>query len=357
MKPFNFWKGKKVLVTGHTGFKGSWLCLWLTSLGAQVTGYALKPPTRPSLFRICGIEKMIRSVEGDIADSPKLKKVFKLSRPQIVIHMAAQPLVRGSYINPLETYATNVMGTVNLFEAIAGSQTVRAAVNVTTDKCYENFDLRKSFKESEPLGGYDPYSSSKACSEIITNSYRNSYFNPKDYGKHKVAIATARAGNVIGGGDWGQDRLIPDFVRAVLRGKKVRIRNPRAVRPWQHVLDPLSGYLLLSQKLYQQGSRYGQAWNFGPDCRQVKNVEWVIKRMCQIWPKAAGYTLSRDQHPHEAGFLKLNCSKAKKQLGWQPKWNLEKSLKKTVQWLQAYQKKSDMKKVCYSQIEEFQKGR
>lgn len=349
----NFWRDKKVLVTGHTGFKGSWFCLCLSSLGAKVTGYALKPPTKPSLFEICKIEELIQSITGDIADLPKLKRVFSLAKPEIVIHMAAQALVRESYIDPLNTYSTNVIGTVNLFEAVRECSSVRAVINVTTDKCYENNNVRKPFRENEPLGGFDPYSNSKACSELVTASYRFSFFSPDDYKKHRVAIASARAGNVIGGGDWGRDRLIPDFIRAVLKGDKIHIRNPKAVRPWQHVLDPINGYLILAEKLYKYGFKYGEAWNFGPDSRGVKDVEWVIKRLCRKWGKKAGYIIDRRKHPHEACCLKLDCSKAREKLKWSPKWGLETGLDKITEWVKAYQEKDDLRKVCRLQIKEF----
>lgn len=348
-----FWRGKRVLITGHTGFKGSWLCLWLTLLDAKVTGYALKPSTKPSLFELCKIDKIVQSNIGDISDLSKLKKLFARAKPEIVFHMAAQPLVRESYLDPQYTYTTNIMGTVNLFEAVRGCNSVRAVVNVTTDKCYMNDNLRKPFKEDDALGGYDPYSNSKACSELITSSYRDSFFNSGECRNKKVAVATARAGNVIGGGDWAHDRLIPDFNRALLNGNKINIRNPKAVRPWQHVLDPLNGYLVLAEKLYKNGSKYGEAWNFGTDFKKSKNVEWVIKRLCRRWGNEAKYAIDGGKHPHEAACLTLNSTKAQKKLGWHPQWSLETSLDKVIEWTKAYRNKDDARRICYSQINEF----
>jgi len=353
----NFWRKRRVLITGHTGFKGSWLCLWLSLLGAETAGYALKPPTNPSLFELCEIDSIIKSTIGDIADLEKLKKTLIVFKPEIVIHMAAQSLVRESYIDPGNTYHTNVIGTVNLFEAARVCRNIKVIINVTTDKCYENDERKKPFQESEPLGGCDPYSNSKACSELVTNAYRFSFFNPDKYKKHKVAVASVRAGNVIGGGDWAKDRLIPDFVRAVLSGDKIYIRNPKAIRPWQHVFEPLSGYLLLAERLYKYGPEYGQAWNFGPNFREARNVEWVIKRLCSKWGKGATYQISKGKHPHEATCLRLNCIKAQKKLGWYPKWDLETGLDKIIEWTKAYQKKYDLKQLNYFQIKEFMSAR
>lgn len=348
-----FWRGKKVLVTGHTGFKGSWLCLWLSLLGAKVTGYALKPPTNPSLFEICEINKIMRSITGDISDLPKLRGAFAVAKPQIVIHMAAQSLVRDSYKDPLSTYHTNVIGTVNLFEAVRVCGSVRVVVNITSDKCYENDDSGRSFKEGWPLGGFDPYSNSKACSELVTSSYRASFFSPDAFWQHKVAVASARSGNVIGGGDWATDRLVPDFVRSALKGKAMYLRNPKAVRPWQHVLDPLNGYLILAEKLYKHGPRYCGAWNFGCDRRSAKSAEWIIKMLCKKWGGRVSYLTDKRRHPHEAAYLKLDCSKAKKELRWVPKWDIERCLDKTIEWTKAYQKNNKLKRVCDCQIREF----
>ena len=348
-----FWKDKRVFVTGHTGFKGSWLCLWLHKLGAHVTGYALDPPTDPSLFELCGIDNLVTSVIADVRDGQTLTKAMQAVRPEIVMHMAAQPLVRDSYKIPVETYAVNVMGTVNLFEAVRQSTTVRAVINVTTDKCYENKEWVWGYRENEPLGGFDPYSNSKACSELVTASYRSSYFNPQRYTEHRVAIASARAGNVIGGGDWALDRLIPDCIAAILKGEKVLIRNPHAVRPWQHVLEPLSGYLLLAQRLYEDGILYSGAWNFGPDDSDAQPVERLVEMLCSKWGSDAAYEIDKGLHPHEAHYLKLDCSKAKTELGWRPRWGLDKATASIVEWTMAYRDHSDVSEVCLKQIREY----
>lgn len=353
----DFWKNKKVFITGHTGFKGSWLSLWLHLLGAKVSGYALEPPTNPSLYYLGGIRDTLTCVIGDIRDLELLKKAMKKCDPDIVIHMAAQPLVRDSYKEPVETYSTNVMGTVNLFEAVRGCNNVRAVVNITTDKCYENKEWEWGYRENEPMGGYDPYSSSKACSELVTAAYRNSFFNIRDYEAHGVAISSARAGNVIGGGDWAKDRLIPDCIRALLRGEKVAIRNPHATRPWQHVLEPLDGYLLLAERLFEKGVEYAGAWNFGPHDSDAKPVEWIVKRMCGSWGDEAGYVVESGDHPHEANYLKLDCSKAKAQLGWTPRWNLYKALDMIINWVKAYEKGIEMKDICLMQIEEYSRDK
>jgi len=347
------WKDKRVFLTGHTGFKGAWLSVWLEALGAKITGYALKPPTKPSLFELCCLDRRIKSHIADVRDAARLKRALQSARPEIVIHLAAQPLVRESYRAPAKTYATNVMGTVNLLEAVRACPSVKAVVNVTTDKCYENKEQLRGYKEGEPLGGYDPYSSSKACSELVTSAYRNSFFNPADYKKHGVALATARAGNVIGGGDWAADRLIPDIIRSALKGEKARIRSPRAVRPWQHVLEPLAGYLLLAEKLYTHGPHYGGAWNFGPDAGDAKDVEWVVKRMFAAWPEAPGYVLDKGRHPHEAHFLKLDSAKARRELGWAPRWRVGAAVGKVMDWTRAYAANEDMRAVCLKQITEY----
>jgi len=343
----NFWHNKKVFITGHTGFKGSWLCLWLHFLGAKVTGYALKPPTEPSLFKLCKIDKLVRSIIGDVRNLKLLKKVMISAKPEIVIHMAAQPLVRQSYRDPVETYAVNVMGTVNVLEAVRSCKSVKAVINVTTDKIYENKERSTGYKESEPLGGYDPYSSSKACSELVTSAYRNSFL------KNGTAVATARAGNVIGGGDWGTDRLVPDFIKAILKGNKIRIRNPKAIRPWQYVLDPLNGYLILAQKLYKNGQKYAEPWNFGPDDRDAKTVEWLIKRLCSKWGGNASYAIDNKKHPHETQTLKLDSSKAKARLKWKTKMHLENAVDKVIEWTKEYKEKKDLRRVCMDQIKEY----
>lgn len=349
----SFWQGKRVLITGHTGFKGAWLCLWLHQLGAKVIGYALKPPTDPSLFELCKINDFVTSTFADVRDFERLYQTLSQHQPEIVIHMAAQPLVRESYRNPVETYAINVMGTVHLLEAIRHTKSVKAVVNVTTDKCYENKEWVWGYRENEPMGGYDPYSNSKGCSELVTAAYRNSYFNLNDYKQHGVAIATARAGNVIGGGDWAVDRLIPDCIRALVAGASISIRNPQAIRPWQHVLEPLSGYLLLAEKLYHDGFAYAAGWNFGPDDSDAKSVEWIVKHLCALWGKTAGYEIDVGYQPHEANYLKLDCSKAKFYLKWYPKWSLEYSITKIVEWEQYYQAQHNMRAACLRQINEY----
>jgi CDP-glucose 4,6-dehydratase len=351
-----FWKGKKVFITGHTGFKGSWLCLLLHTLGAQVYGYALKPPTDPSLYELCAIDQLVHSTIADVRDGDSLTRSMAAARPDIVIHMAAQPLVRDSYKIPVDTYSINVMGTVNLFEAIRKCNTVKAAINVTTDKCYENKEWLWGYRENEPLGGYDPYSNSKACSELVTSAYRSSYFNPVQYAAHGTAIASARAGNVIGGGDWATDRLIPDCVRSIIKGEKVVIRNPGAIRPWQHVLEPLSGYLLLAHRLVTDGPRYSEAWNFGPSDRDTQPVEWLVRTLCEQWGAGASSIADPGAHPHEAHYLKLDCSKANSRLGWHPRWDLGKALDSIVTWTRAYQQGKDVRAVCLAQIAEYQAG-
>jgi CDP-glucose 4,6-dehydratase len=349
----DFWRGKRVLMTGHTGFKGSWLSLWLQSMGAQVVGYALAPPTNPSLFEVAEVGKGMTSIIGDIRDLEKLRAAFTEHRPEIVIHMAAQPLVRYSYIEPVETYSTNVMGTVNLLEAVRSTPSVKAVVNITSDKCYENREWVWGYRENEAMGGYDPYSSSKGCAELVASAYRNSYFHPDKYQQHGVAIASARAGNVIGGGDWAGDRLIPDILRAITEGKPVNIRSPHAIRPWQHVLEPLSGYLLLAQKLYTTGTAYAEGWNFGPNDEDAKPVQWIVEKLTHSWGEGASWVLDGGDHPHEAHYLKLDCSKAKARLDWQPRWQLAQTLEKIIKWHKAMQQKENMKAKTLEQITQY----
>lgn len=348
-----FWRGKRVFLTGHTGFKGSWLSLWLHALGAQITGYALKPPTEPSLFNLCRIDGLVDSTIADVRDAETLVAALHRAAPEIVIHMAAQPLVRDSYRIPIETYATNVMGTVHLFEAIRACPSVRAVVNVTTDKCYENREWLWGYRENEALGGYDPYSSSKACSELVTAAYRDSFFNSRNVQHHGAAIASARAGNVIGGGDWAGDRLIPDIMRAILVGKPVRIRNPHAIRPWQHVLEPLCGYLLLAERLCKEGQSFAEAWNFGPDEHDTLPVLGIVQSLCNRWGKNVGYEIDSGEHLHEASYLKLDSSKARYRLGWAPMWPLATALDRIVTWNQAYAAGAEMRTVTLAQINEY----
>ncbi|MDK2977668.1 MAG: CDP-glucose 4,6-dehydratase [Bacteroidales bacterium] len=349
----NIYKGKKVFVTGHTGFKGSWLCLLLNELGADVYGFALDPPTSPSLFKEANIEELITSYIGDVRNLDYLTRVIQEVQPEIVFHMAAQPLVRESYKIPVETYSTNVMGTVHLLEACRKTSSVKSIVNVTTDKCYENKEWHWGYRENEPMGGYDPYSNSKGCSELVTSAYRNSYFNPKEYENHGVAVATARAGNVIGGGDWAEDRLIPDFIRAITNGEKVRIRSPYSIRPWQHVLEPLSGYLRLAELLYTEGPKYAQAWNFGPDDHDARNVAWITKTICEIWGDGASFEIDTNPQPHEANYLKLDCSKARAELSWEPRWDIQTAINSIVEWNIAYINKDNIREVTIRQIYQY----
>ncbi len=349
-----FWQGKRILLTGHTGFKGSWLSLWLQSMGAEVIGYALTPSTNPSLFEVAKVGQGMTSIIGDIRDLPHLQKVFAEHQPEIVIHMAAQPLVRYSYIEPVETYSTNVMGTVNLLEAVRQTKNVKAVVNVTTDKCYENREWVWGYRESEAMGGYDPYSSSKGCSELVTAAYRNSYFHTEKYLMHGVALASGRAGNVIGGGDWAEDRLIPDMIRAITNGQSVSIRNPHSIRPWQHVLEPLSGYLLLAQKLYEEGPSFAEAWNFGPNEDDAKPVHWILDNLTKTWGEGASWKIDGADHPHEAHYLKLDCSKAKSRLHWKARWSLAKAIDQICVWHKAHQAGADMQAVCLDQVKEYE---
>ncbi|MDR3654045.1 MAG: CDP-glucose 4,6-dehydratase [Paludibacter sp.] len=348
-----FYKNRKVLITGHTGFKGSWLCLLLNQLGADIYGYALNPPTKPSLYNEAKIDEFVHSYIGDIRDYSNLLEVMLEVNPEIIIHMAAQPLVRESYKIPRETYEINVMGTVNLLDAVRQVSSVKAIVNVTTDKCYENREWHWGYRENEPMGGYDPYSNSKGCSELVTSSFRNSFFNSKDYEKHGIALASARAGNVIGGGDWAEDRLIPDFIRSIIEGNNLEIRSPYAIRPWQHVLEPLSGYLLLSKMLYISGPKFASSWNFGPDDKDARNVEWISKELCDKWGKGVSYNIDNNPQPHEANYLKLDCSKAKNELGWTPRWNIEKTIYSIIEWNKRFIAGDDIRSVCENQISDY----
>lgn len=346
-----FWKNKSVFLTGHTGFKGGWIAHWLTELGAHVHGYALAPPTEPNFFTETELqERIASSTINDIRDLEKLSTAIKQAKPDILIHMAAQPLVRESYDTPVETFAANVIGTVNVLEAVRQAGTIKAIVNITTDKCYENKEWLWPYRENDRLGGHDPYSASKACAEVAAAAYRNSFL--VEAGIH---LASVRAGNVIGGGDWATDRLIPDFLRAIDRGETLTIRSPNAVRPWQHVLEPLSGYLLLAEKLYEQGEAFAEAWNFGPHDEDAKPVSWIVERLCEQMPGSKWQTENTKQ-PHEAGLLKLDSSKAKTKLSWTPRWKLETSLTKTVEWHQAWRNQEDMSAITSSQIQAYSKA-
>lgn len=338
----NFWQGKRVFVTGHTGFKGSWICLWLQHMGAIVQGYALSPPTKPSLFAESRLNEKIMSEEGNICDTARLYKTMHHFQPEVVFHMAAQSLVRLSYENPLETYNTNIMGTVSLLEAVRQLGGVKAVVNVTSDKCYENQEWTWGYRESEPMGGFDPYSCSKGCAELINASYRRSFFNTEKYKTHGCALASARAGNVIGGGDWALDRLVPDVLKAFSNRQTVTIRYPNALRPWQHVLEPLSGYLILAEQLYSKGILFAEGWNFGPKEDNVHSVKWIVEYLKSQWGEGANWQYDESEQLHEANFLKLDCSKSKAKLGWRPLWNIEHTLERTVGWYKAWSQGTDM---------------
>lgn len=350
----HFWRGRRVFLTGHTGFKGGWMSLWLQRLGAEVTGYALEAPTRPSLFEVASVADGMRSVCGDIRDLPALQAAMLEARPEVVFHLAAQPLVRASYDDPIGTYATNVMGTLHVLQAARQIASLRAVVAVTTDKCYENREWVWGYRESDPMGGFDPYSSSKGCAELLTASMRNSFFHPDAHAQHRVAIASARAGNVIGGGDWAVDRLVPDMLRGIAAGQAVRLRSPNAIRPWQHVLDPLAGYMQLGQRLVEHGPTFAEAWNFGPDDADARTVEWVAQHIVKVWGDGASCVRAPDANPvHEATWLKLDASKARQRLGWAPRWRLETALKRTVDWARAHQRSADMRAFTLQQIEEY----
>jgi len=335
------YEGKTVLVTGHTGFKGSWLCLWLKEMGANVIGYSLEPLTKPNHFELLNLE--MTSVIGDIRDKVKLQEVFTQYQPDIVFHLAAQPLVRYSYSNPVKTFETNIMGSINVFEAVRNTDSVKAIVNITSDKAYENKEWIWGYRENDAMGGYDPYSASKGAVELVASSYRNSFFNNDDYGiKHNILLASCRAGNVIGGGDWAEDRLIPDIMRAVDANEKVEIRSPNATRPWQHVLEPLSGYLLVGQKLLEGKKEFAEGWNFGPSDEGSITVQEVVEYIKEYWDKI-DYVINEDLNSlHEANLLKLDCSKAHFKLGWKAKWNSKLTFEKSVGWYREFYENKNM---------------
>lgn len=349
-----FWKNRQVFLTGHTGFKGSWLTLWLNRLGAKVTGYSLDPPTHPSLFDQAQVGDNIQSLLGDIRDFSKLKNAISEAAPEVVIHMAAQSVVRQGYDDPIETYSSNVMGTVNLLEALRQLKRPAVVVNVTSDKCYENREWLWGYRETEPMGGRDPYSNSKGCAELVTSAYRESFFPPNESAKHGVALATARAGNAIGGGDWTSNQLIPDLVRAFLAGQPCLIRNPLALRPWQFVLEPLRGYLMLAERLAEDASRFASGWNFGPLDADAKPVSWIADEMVRLWGGRASWNRDGACHPHEAHFLKLDASKARAEMGWNPVLPLPQALAWIVEWYRAFQEGTDLRRFTVSQIERYE---
>jgi CDP-glucose 4,6-dehydratase len=345
-----FWQGKRVLLTGHTGFKGSWLSLWLQSLGATLGGLALDPPTEPSLFEAAHVTDGMTSVIGDIRDLATVQRAIGDFAPDIVLHMAAQPLVRYSYVEPVDTYATNVMGTVHVLEAARATPSVKVVLNVTSDKCYENQERDAGYREDEPMGGYDPYSNSKGCAELVTSAYRRSFMTQAG-----IALGSARAGNVIGGGDWASDRLVPDILRAFDAGRPVVIRNPTSIRPWQHVLEPLSGYLVLAQRLWSDSTEVSEGWNFGPHDQDARPVQWIVEQVVERWGEGASWQTDDTPHPHEAHYLKLDITKARIRLGWEPQWSLGEALERIVEWQQAYAAGSDLREVCLQQITDYTK--
>jgi CDP-glucose 4,6-dehydratase len=351
----NVWRGKRVFLTGHTGFKGGWMALWLAQKGAVVRGYALDPCTEPNLFTEAKVGSVIEDVRGDIRDGARLDRAMREFAPEVVFHMAAQPLVRYSYEDPIGTFETNVMGTARVLDAVRRTPSVRAVVSVTTDKCYENKEWLWGYRETDPLGGYDPYSSSKACAEIVSAAFRQSYFPAGAMEKHKCGIATARAGNVIGGGDWSTDRLIPDLVRGFLAGEAVRIRRPQAIRPWQHVLEPVFGYLLLAERLLTANAKYATAFNFGPSDDDAQTVGWIVERMTKTWGGGATWVLDEDPSVHEAGYLKLDASRARAELAWHPRLHLDTALDWLVEWYKAWQRGDDMHVFTLGQIAAYER--
>jgi CDP-glucose 4,6-dehydratase len=349
----NFWKDKKILITGHTGFKGSWLSIILKKFGANVIGFSKDIPTEPSLFEIANVTDGMKSIVGDVNDPNHIRQVFEENKPQMVIHMAAQAIVRESYKNPSETFSTNIMGTVNILDAIRNSDSVNVAIVVTSDKSYKTKKDQSKYSEDDPMGGYDPYSSSKGCAELVTSSYRNSFFNPEKYSEHKVAIASVRAGNVIGGGDWGTDRLLPDIIRGFRDKSIINIRNPESIRPWQFVLDPLFGYIMLAEKMWNDGIKFSQGWNFGPTIDEENPVRKIIEIVKKNLDAGISFEIDVSTQPHEEKYLRLDCSKAINQLGWKSKMNFEKTLLLTLNWYKEFLKNSNMKEFSEKQIDEF----
>ena len=349
----DFWKDKKILLTGHTGFKGSWMSLWLQEVGAKVTGYSDSIPTNPSLFEVAEVEKGMNSIIGNVKDLEKLKKVISDYEPEIVIHMAAQSLVQGSYENPVETYSTNVMGTVNLLEAVRKSEKTKVVINVTSDKCYEEIEVERGFKETDPIGGHDPYSSSKGCSELITSAFRKSFFENKN--SQKISLASVRAGNVIGGGDWAENRLVPDIMKGILKDESIKIRNPNFIRHWQHVLDPLNGYMILAEKLWNNEENYSESWNFGPIDDNAKPVSWMLDKFNEYWENGINWQQDTNEFNHENNFLKLDSTKSKTRLGWMSKIDLELAIKLIVDWYLEFKNESNMNKITKKQIQFFSK--
>jgi CDP-glucose 4,6-dehydratase len=345
----SFWSGRRVLVTGHTGFKGAWLCLWLQSLGARVSGFSLDVPTEPSLYELASVGKGMDSIEGDVRSPHAVAAALDQAAPEVVFHMAAQSLVRRSFERPRETYEVNVMGTANLLDAVRLRDGVRVVVNVTSDKCYDNREWEWAYREDEPMGGHDPYSSSKGCAELLTSAFRRSFFSGPDAPR----LASARAGNVVGGGDWGHERLVPDVMRAALSGQALEVRNPEAIRPWQHVLNPLSGYLALAQGLWRS-PEHACAWNFGPAEQDARTVGWVVQQIAARWPQELEVVHDAGPHPHEAHYLKLDSSRARARLGWRPAWDLEQGLQAIVDWYVHYRDGHDVRAVTLDQLQAFQ---
>jgi CDP-glucose 4,6-dehydratase len=349
-----FWHDKKVFITGHTGFKGSWLSLWLQKLGAEVTGYSLQPPTTPNLFDLAKVGRGMTSLQGDVRDFEKLRTALKSHKPEIVIHMAAQAIVRHSYKNPIDTFTTNVMGTVNLLESVRHCDNVHAVLCVTSDKCYENREWIWGYRENDAMGGHDPYSCSKGCSELVTAAYRNSFFSNSSKAQHGIALASARAGNVIGGGDWAPDRLVPDIIRALLEQRLVVIRYPKSIRPWQHVLEPLCGYLTLLQKLIDFESDFAEGWNFGPRDQDARSVRWIVERLAALWGTEATWKYDETEQLHESHYLKLDCTKAMERLGWEPKLTLSQALEWTVEWSRGFQLQENLYTLTQAQISRYE---